>query len=246
MLTHLPAGFGSLRLRSLKLSYNRLETLRPGVFRPALKGTLTQLWLSNNNLLQLPDSLIEVSFVLPSQFKPPVLSTDNQDSDANYEKTKPRYTINSSTSSGVGEEGRVVFPRDLDIVTRFGCVSTVIRTGQRITINGGGAAAVHIYGPPGGHSPVPCRLRHAYSLCSLPLIARGWLGGHSLCSLPHVVTNGYHLQANITACSLLPASCVLALLTPTYCVWLVGWALTLLTPACCGQWLPPSSESHDI
>lgn len=62
MLTHLPAGFGSLRLRSLKLSYNRLETLRHEVFRPALKGTLTQLWLSNNNLLQLPDSLIEVSF----------------------------------------------------------------------------------------------------------------------------------------------------------------------------------------
>lgn len=62
MMTHLPAGFGSLRLRSLKLSYNRLETLRQDVFRPALKSTLTQLWLSNNNLLQLPDSLIEVSF----------------------------------------------------------------------------------------------------------------------------------------------------------------------------------------
>lgn len=74
MLTQLPVGFGSLRLRSLKLSYNRLETLRPGVFRPVLKGTLTQLWLSNNNLLQLPDSLIEVSFYAPSQFRrPPVL-----------------------------------------------------------------------------------------------------------------------------------------------------------------------------
>lgn len=59
MLTHLPAEFGALRLRSLKLSYNRLETLRHDVFRPALKGTLRQLWLSNNNLLQLPDSLIE-------------------------------------------------------------------------------------------------------------------------------------------------------------------------------------------
>lgn len=59
MLTHLPPGFGDLRLRSLKLSYNRLETLRHDVFRPALKGTLRQLCLSNNNLLQLPDSLIE-------------------------------------------------------------------------------------------------------------------------------------------------------------------------------------------
>lgn len=73
MLTHLPAGFGSLRLRSLKLSYNRLETLRPGVFRPALKGTLTQLWLSNNNLLQLPDSLIEVSFARRHNFSPRVV-----------------------------------------------------------------------------------------------------------------------------------------------------------------------------
>ncbi|CAM9879921.1 unnamed protein product, partial [Laminaria digitata] len=63
MLTHLPVGFGSLRLRSLKLSYNRLETLRHEVFRPSLKGTLTQLWLSNNNLLQLPDSLVELSKV---------------------------------------------------------------------------------------------------------------------------------------------------------------------------------------
>lgn len=61
MLTHLPVGFGALRLRSLKLSFNRLETLRHEVFRPALKGTLRQLWLSNNNLLQLPDSLIEAS-----------------------------------------------------------------------------------------------------------------------------------------------------------------------------------------
>ncbi|CAN0063948.1 unnamed protein product, partial [Hapterophycus canaliculatus] len=60
MLTHLPHGFGTLRLRSLKLSYNRLETLRHEVFRPTLKGTLRQLWLSNNNLLQLPDSLVEV------------------------------------------------------------------------------------------------------------------------------------------------------------------------------------------
>lgn len=59
MLTHLPIGFGALRLRSLKLSYNRLETLRHEVFRPALKRTLRQLWLSNNNLLQLPDSLVE-------------------------------------------------------------------------------------------------------------------------------------------------------------------------------------------
>ncbi|CAM9458599.1 unnamed protein product [Pylaiella littoralis] len=63
MLTHLPLGFGALRLRSLKLSYNRLETLRHEVFRPALKGTLRQLWLSNNNLLQLPDSLIQLSKV---------------------------------------------------------------------------------------------------------------------------------------------------------------------------------------
>ncbi|CAN0482252.1 unnamed protein product, partial [Ectocarpus sp. 8 AP-2014] len=54
MLTHLPPGFGALRLRSLKLSYNRLETLRHEVFRPKLNGTLRQLWLSNNNLLQLP------------------------------------------------------------------------------------------------------------------------------------------------------------------------------------------------
>lgn len=59
MLTHLPVGFGALRLRSLRLSYNRLETLRHEVFRPTLKRTLRQLWLSNNNLLQLPDSLIE-------------------------------------------------------------------------------------------------------------------------------------------------------------------------------------------
>ncbi|CAM9250870.1 unnamed protein product [Scytosiphon promiscuus] len=63
MLTHLPPGFGNLRLRSLKLSYNRLETLRHEVFRPVLKGTLKQLWLSNNNLLQLPDSLVELSKV---------------------------------------------------------------------------------------------------------------------------------------------------------------------------------------
>eukprot|EP00752_Nemacystus_decipiens_P011950 g10596.t1 len=63
MLTHLPIGFGALRLRSLKLSFNRLETLRHEVFRPALRGTLRQLWLSNNNLLQLPDSLVELSKV---------------------------------------------------------------------------------------------------------------------------------------------------------------------------------------
>ncbi|CAM9406930.1 unnamed protein product [Ectocarpus sp. 6 AP-2014] len=63
MLTHLPPGFGALRLRSLKLSYNRLETLRHEVFRPKLNGTLRQLWLSNNNLLQLPDSFVELSKV---------------------------------------------------------------------------------------------------------------------------------------------------------------------------------------
>lgn len=61
MLTHLPQGLGKLRLRSLKISYNRLETLRHDVFLPTLKGTLRQLWLSNNNLLQLPDSLVEVN-----------------------------------------------------------------------------------------------------------------------------------------------------------------------------------------
>lgn len=60
MLTQLPPRFGQLRLRSLKLSYNRLETLRHDLFQPALKETLQQLWLSNNNLLQLPDSLVEV------------------------------------------------------------------------------------------------------------------------------------------------------------------------------------------
>lgn len=61
MLTHLPHKIGRLRLKSLKLSYNRLETLRHDVFLPALKGTLRQLWLSNNNLLELPNSLIEAS-----------------------------------------------------------------------------------------------------------------------------------------------------------------------------------------
>lgn len=61
MLTHLPPKFGSLRLRRLKLSYNRLETLSHDVFLPALKGTLKKLWLSNNNLLQLPDSFVEAS-----------------------------------------------------------------------------------------------------------------------------------------------------------------------------------------
>ncbi|CAN0500739.1 unnamed protein product, partial [Ectocarpus sp. 12 AP-2014] len=39
------------------------ETLRHEVFRPKLNGTLRQLWLSNNNLLQLPDSFVELSKV---------------------------------------------------------------------------------------------------------------------------------------------------------------------------------------
>lgn len=69
MLTHLPPRFGRLRLRSLKLSFNRLETLRHDLFLPALKGTLKKLWLSNNNLLELPNSIIEVRLkgVLPSR-----------------------------------------------------------------------------------------------------------------------------------------------------------------------------------
>lgn len=60
MLSHLPLAFGELQLRSLKLSYNRLESLRDDLFLPKLKETLGQLWLSNNNLLELPDSLVEV------------------------------------------------------------------------------------------------------------------------------------------------------------------------------------------
>ncbi|CAN0016079.1 unnamed protein product, partial [Choristocarpus tenellus] len=60
MLTHLPEGFGRLQLRVIKVAYNCLETLEHDVFLPHLKKSLQQLCISNNNLLELPDSLTEV------------------------------------------------------------------------------------------------------------------------------------------------------------------------------------------
>jgi hypothetical protein len=45
-IMRLPAGFGSLTLRSLKAAYNRLEGLGDDQLMPSLAPSLQRLWLS--------------------------------------------------------------------------------------------------------------------------------------------------------------------------------------------------------
>ncbi|CAM9862697.1 unnamed protein product, partial [Heterosigma akashiwo] len=60
LLPVLPEGMGALQLRVLKVSHNRLEYLPDDFLLPSLVGTLGSLWVSNNNLLDLPASIIEM------------------------------------------------------------------------------------------------------------------------------------------------------------------------------------------
>jgi Leucine-rich repeat (LRR) protein len=47
-------------LEVLKVAYNRIELLHHDVFKPNLCNTLKSLWLTSNQLLELPDSLSDI------------------------------------------------------------------------------------------------------------------------------------------------------------------------------------------
>jgi hypothetical protein len=59
-LTLLPTTIGNMHLEVLKVAYNRLEILHHDSFRPNLCNTLKSLWLTSNNILELPDSLSDI------------------------------------------------------------------------------------------------------------------------------------------------------------------------------------------
>jgi Leucine-rich repeat (LRR) protein len=59
-LTSLPTTIGNMHLEILKVAYNRLGLLHHDAFRPNLCNTLKSLWLTSNNLLELPDSISDI------------------------------------------------------------------------------------------------------------------------------------------------------------------------------------------
>jgi Leucine-rich repeat (LRR) protein len=59
-LRTLPTGFGNLRLAIFRASFNRLEFLSDATFEPNLGGALHVLWLANNNLQELPRSIVSL------------------------------------------------------------------------------------------------------------------------------------------------------------------------------------------
>ena len=53
-LHRLPKGMGNLKLTMLKCAHNRLEKLEPDFLFPNLAENIECLWVSNNNMLELP------------------------------------------------------------------------------------------------------------------------------------------------------------------------------------------------
>jgi len=59
-LNLLPDGMGSLSLQVLKCSHNRIEYLDDEFLAPTLLKTLRTLWVSSNNLVELPASIVRL------------------------------------------------------------------------------------------------------------------------------------------------------------------------------------------
>jgi len=59
-ISTLPKGIGNLNLVTLKLAHNRLEYLEDDCLRPNLINTLSVLWVSSNNLIELPHSFVDM------------------------------------------------------------------------------------------------------------------------------------------------------------------------------------------
>lgn len=56
----LPAGIGNMNLSTLKLAHNRLEYLEEDCLLPNLVDTLNVFWISSNNLIELPQSFVDM------------------------------------------------------------------------------------------------------------------------------------------------------------------------------------------
>ena len=59
-LNRLPVRLGKLELTTLRLSANRIEQLDDDVLHPNLVTSLESLWLTANNLLELPASFMQI------------------------------------------------------------------------------------------------------------------------------------------------------------------------------------------
>ncbi|CAM9666520.1 unnamed protein product [Chrysoparadoxa australica] len=57
----LPKRMGKMNLTNFRAAYNRIEVLAPDVFLPNLCLSLRLLWLSSNNILELPESITELA-----------------------------------------------------------------------------------------------------------------------------------------------------------------------------------------
>eukprot|EP00520_Triparma_pacifica_P016971 CAMPEP_0118642542 /NCGR_PEP_ID=MMETSP0785-20121206/5887_1 /TAXON_ID=91992 /ORGANISM="Bolidomonas pacifica, Strain CCMP 1866" /LENGTH=1549 /DNA_ID=CAMNT_0006534093 /DNA_START=130 /DNA_END=4776 /DNA_ORIENTATION=- len=59
-ITVLPEGIGKMNLNTLKLAHNRLEYLETDCLRPNLVNSLSVFWVSSNNLIELPQSFVDM------------------------------------------------------------------------------------------------------------------------------------------------------------------------------------------
>merc|ERR1719502_1828738 len=67
-LTCLPNKFGSMMLKRLILSYNRIESLAEDFMEPNLVHTLSSLSISNNNLIELPVNFVKCERIKVLQY----------------------------------------------------------------------------------------------------------------------------------------------------------------------------------
>ncbi|GMI11247.1 hypothetical protein TrVE_jg2968 [Triparma verrucosa] len=59
-ISKLPQGIGKLNLKTLKMAHNRLEYLEDECLRPNLVNSLSVFWISSNNLIELPQSFVDM------------------------------------------------------------------------------------------------------------------------------------------------------------------------------------------
>ena len=59
-ITTLPNNIGEMNLTALRLSHNRLEFMEDNCLRPNLINSLAIFWVSSNNLIELPQSFVDM------------------------------------------------------------------------------------------------------------------------------------------------------------------------------------------